>query len=88
MFVFISFFKEGFGVHKILCILVKTGMIHVLCLCSLPVLKMCNKQSSLGLLLAILGVEVFGVILSSSIEHCDVSLTICVGPLKCCISAF
>jgi len=42
----------------------------------------------LGLLLAILGVEVSGMILSDNIEHCDVSLTICVGPVKCCISAY
>jgi len=63
-------------------------MIQVLCLCSVAVLKMCNNLSSLGLLLAILGVEVSGMILSDNIEHCDVSLTICVGPVKCCISAY
>jgi len=88
MFVFISIFKERFGVHKIYCIPVKIGVIHVLGLCCVAVLKMCYKQSSLGLLLAILGIEVFGMILSSSIEHCDVSLTICVGLVKCCISAY
>lgn len=88
MFVYISFCKEGFGVHKIWCIVVKTSMIHVLCLCCLTVLKSCSMRSSLGLLLTMLGKEVFGMILSSSIAHCNASLTVCVGPVKRCISAY
>jgi hypothetical protein len=55
-------------------------MIHVLCLCFVAVRKNCNMQISVGLVLVILGIEVFGMILSSGIEHCDVSLTVCVGP--------
>lgn len=67
--------------------MIKIGLIHVLCLCCVALLKKCNMQRPVGLL-AVSGIEAFGIMLSRSIKCCHISVTMCAGHVKGCVSAY